>query len=75
MYQLFIDKEGDYLIIQDRSYSSWYSNYSISELFTEISRIIDKEYTQQQYRKLRPKFICKFESLGQLKITHPELFI
>ena len=75
MYQLFIDKEGDYLIIQNRSYTSWYSDCSISELFTKLKRIKDKKYTQQQYRKLRPKFICKFESLEQLKITHPELFI
>ena len=75
MYQLFIDKEGDYLILQDRSYSSWYRGYSISELFTKISRIMDKKFTQQRYQELRPKFICKFESLEQLKITHPELFI
>ena len=75
MYQLFIDKEGDYLIIQNRLYNSWYIDCSISELFTKLKRIKDKKYTQQQYQELRPKFICKFKSLEQLKITHPELFI
>ena len=75
MYQLFIDNEGDYLILQNRHYSSWYSEHTIDEAFAKLTKIEDKHYTQQQYQKLRPKFICKFESLEQLKITHPELFI
>ena len=75
MYQLFIDKEGDYLIIYNRDYYSWYRKCTIEETFARLEVSIDKKHTQQLYQKHRPKFICKFESLDQLKIIHPELFI
>ena len=75
MYRLFIDSQGDYLITYNRNYNSWYRKSTIEETFALLEKSTDKKTTQELYQKYRPKFICKFESLEQLKITHPELFI
>ena len=75
MYQLFIDNQGDYLIMYKRTHNSWYRNYPIEKTFALLEKLTDKRTMQQLYQKYRPKFICKFESLEQLKTTHPELFI
>ena len=75
MYRLFIDNQGDYLITYNRHYSSWYRKSTIEETFASLEKRTDNKFMSHIYQEYRPKFICKFESLEQLKITHPELFI